>query len=190
MADFHARQFVSQIVKMGTVAASTSRYAEELCKLVRLDKAATVMEMGCGTGMLTMEVVKHLKPETTFFAVEANSDFVDQARKYCPTATIHEDRPDESKKYLQARGLEYADVIVSALPWVLFDAVLREHLLKVVDNCLAPGGQFLTVVLAHGKHSTPAKQFKRVLMQQFSKVQSSATAWSDMPMAFYYHCTK
>jgi phospholipid N-methyltransferase len=158
--------------------------------MTRLERAKVLIELGCGTGMLTGEVAKRISPEAVFFSIEANPDFVDQARRYLPTATIYEDRPDEARKYLQARGLEHADVVLSALPWIVFESTFREHVLRSVDECLKPGGHFITMVLAHGQHSPPAKLFKRALLNIFPIVESSATVWRDMPTAYFYHCIK
>src|ERR1700709_1613141 len=62
----------------------SSRYlANALTRPIDFRRARTVLELGPGTGAVTNEILKRLRPDATLFAIDINPTFIDHLRATC-----------------------------------------------------------------------------------------------------------
>lgn len=140
------RQFRRRFETTGAVAPSSRFLARALTSGLRdRNGAARVLEVGPGTGAVTRQIVRLLKPEDRFDLVEVNEEFAallqdrfQNDRDFQPAArqsAVHVAPLQE----FQPSGLY--DVIVSGLPFNNFPPELVEQLIDRSLALLAPGGR-------------------------------------------------
>lgn len=157
LADYRVfwRQFRQAYNSTGAVLPSGRGLAAALCRFVREGDGSTaghngdmrarrILEVGPGTGAVTVKIVQDMKPLDRLVLVERNEEFVSHLQNRMPeiaadTATrerislVHapiEDLPDN----------EPFDLIVSGLPLNNFAVESVEQILSKLSRLLSPGG--------------------------------------------------
>lgn len=140
------RQFRSRFETTGAVAPSSRFLARAMVRpLTQRKSPMRVLEVGPGTGAVTKQIVRALRPGDHFDLVEINAEFADLLRRRFATDPVFQAAAAQADVHhvpLQDfRPAEPFDVIVSGLPFNNFPAALVEEL---VDHCLSllqPGGE-------------------------------------------------
>ncbi len=141
------RQFRERFETTGAILPSSRFLARKMTRpLAACEGGRRVLEVGPGTGAVTSQIVRELRPNDQFDLVEINEQFADLLRKrfeedraYQPAAAISRVHTCPLQEY---SGGDQYDVVISGLPFNNFPAALVESL---VDRCLAllrPGGTF------------------------------------------------
>lgn len=176
--------------EIGAAFPCTQKTVEHGLSLADLEKADTVVEYGCGTGVFTKEIQSKLKDNQVFFALELNKELIKEARVNSPKSFIYNDSAENVCKYLQEHGREQSDVIISTLPWAIFSEPLQKKILDATYEALPDNGEFVTIAYNMGTMTSAAKRFRKLLDSYFSTVKKSSTVWKNMPPAFFYYCKK
>src|SRR5271170_7949125 len=75
----HNFLFLSKFMRHGITIASVWPSSKALSKAtikeIDWNKAKVIVELGAGTGPITDQIIKRLKPHTTFIAIERDKDF-------------------------------------------------------------------------------------------------------------------
>lgn len=129
----------------GAILPSTRFLARALASEVRQPRGpARVLEVGPGTGSVTKEIVRHLRPGDRLDLVEINAHFVDVLRQrfardpdFAPqrdrVAVVH-----GAAEALPGEGVY--DFIVSGLPLNNFPVEQVRTIFRAYDRLLKPGG--------------------------------------------------
>jgi len=199
------REMVKSPAQIGAIAPSGHRLAREMLHQAGLDvehraaqgkhapRPRVVVEYGPGTGVITDELIKLLKPEQHFFAVELNASMAAVFRRRHPGVRLHERSVAEICKACAAEGLGEngaIDVVVSGLPWSAFPVALQHELLAATAAALKPGGVMVTFAYHTGLLLASGRSFAKLLPQYFSRVTRSRPVWLNLPPAFVYRCVK
>lgn len=80
-------------------------------------------------------------------------------------------------------------MVISGLPWALFDDPYQDYLLTVLSEVLPAHGLFSTFGYLPGLTLRAGRRFPRRLRQVFSRVETSPIVWRNLPPAFVYRCT-
>jgi phosphatidylethanolamine/phosphatidyl-N-methylethanolamine N-methyltransferase len=184
------RQFIRHPGKTGAVAASSRHLVKLMMDTADIESAEAVVELGPGTGVFTEEILKRLRKDAVFFALELNDEFVAETRRRCPHATVYHDSAAHIGKYLHQHGKRHCDSIISSLPWSAFDHKLQTELLTAAVDALRPGGEFLTYAYVTGFWLPTGRSFYRMLHRHFKHVRKTPFVWRNLPPAFIYHCRK
>lgn len=184
------KQFIKQPGKTGAIAASSRHLVKLMMDTADIESAKAVVELGPGTGVFTQEILKRLRKDAIFFALELNQEFVTETRRRCPHAIVYHDSAAHIGKYLRQHGTDKCDCIISSLPWSAFDRKLQAELLTAAVDSLAPGGEFLTYAYVTGFWLPAGRSFYRLLHHYFRHVRKTPFVWRNLPPAFIYHCRK
>jgi phospholipid N-methyltransferase len=184
------REFLASPGRTGAIAPSSPALGRRMVEWIDWPQARTVIECGPGNGAFTGEILRRLRPDAAFLAVELNPRFVEALRPQFPGAEIVEGSVQELPALAARAGLGPADAVLSSLPWAAFPPPLQRDCLGAIRAALAPGGQFVTFAYNVGRWTAKGRRFRDLLPHYFSQVEESPTAWLNLPPAFVYRCRR
>lgn len=126
----------------------SSRYlANALIKPIDFRRARTVVELGPGTGAVTNEILKRLRPDGKLFAVDINQTFIHHLRNTChdprlvPLCGSAADlRSLLAVHDVGSHNVAPVDAVVSSLGLTAMDNKTRTSILRQVGACLVSTG--------------------------------------------------
>ena len=184
------KEFLLHPFSTGAIRESSPGLVQLITSIPNLSAASSVIELGSGTGVFTKSIQDKIQDSCVFFALEANSKFVETTRKSCPGAMVHEACASEILRYMALHGLPECDVIISGLPWASLSSEKHESLMQSIYRALAPGGEFITFSYVHSSWLAKGRHFAEVLDSSFPVVEKTSTVWRNIPPAFAYYCRK
>jgi phospholipid N-methyltransferase len=137
---------VKKFARKGTSVASFSPSQGPLCRKliqgINYDTAQCIVELGAGTGPVTFELIKRVKPQTKLIVVEIDPDFCTRLRQRFPNADIVEGDASKLDELLAERGITSVDAVISGLPLPSFPAALRDAIIASSAKVLGTTGTF------------------------------------------------
>lgn len=139
------RQFRTQYHTTGSILPSSRALARAMARPMRMCKGPRrILEVGPGTGAVTAQIVRELRPGDQFDIVEINADFVaflgqrfseepDFRRRRAQTRIIH-------SPLQEVPGRHVYDFMISGLPLNNFSLELVEEIYKSYERLLKPDG--------------------------------------------------
>lgn len=162
----------------------SSKYlGSRIVKRIKMKKGIVIVELGSGTGVFTIPILKKMPDDGILLAFEINHKLAEYMRK-----TIKDDRlvviEDDAAKfghYLKKLKLPLADYVVSGLPIADFSRKDRQVLLSSIEHGLQQKGtylqfQYLPLSLLH---------VKKVFQSKIVGLELR-----NIPPAFIYECRK
>ncbi|MFO0938765.1 MAG: methyltransferase domain-containing protein [Gemmataceae bacterium] len=142
------KKFLKYGTNIATAVPSSRWLARSLIRGIDFDTVNTIVELGAGTGPITLEILKRLKPHTRFFVVEIDPDFCARLRQRFPKLDIVHGDAAHLDQLLADRGLKNCDCVVSGLPIPSFPRPLQEAVMGAASRAMGPNGIFrqLTVM--------------------------------------------
>jgi phospholipid N-methyltransferase len=123
-----------------------------------------------------------MKPETQLLAFEVLKPFCDELRAINDKRlNVVEDSAEYLRKYLDQANADYADYIISAIPFVALPEKLGDSIIQTAFDNLRPGGLFIQLNYS----LIPKKRYERF----FSKVDVHFVPL-NIPPAFVMVCHK
>jgi phospholipid N-methyltransferase len=175
---------------VGAIAPSSRRLARAIVDDLGLGAAGAVLEYGPGTGAFTEFILRRLKPEARFAAIELNPEFASIFKARYPGVPLFQDSVANARSICDGAGIRSVDCIVSGLPWAAFSQSMQVEYLDEMMRVLKPGGRFVTFAYVHGLALPPAKRFATLLPNYFESVLKSSVVWLNLPPAFVYRCRR
>jgi phospholipid N-methyltransferase len=136
------RKFARHGTSIASFVPSSRFLARSTCKGIDFETAKCVVELGAGTGPITTELVKRVRPHTRLVVVELDPDFCKRLRAKFPGVDIVEGDASKLEKLLADRGIRQVDHVLSGLPLPSFPPELRDGVLASSARVLAPNGSF------------------------------------------------
>jgi len=159
-----------------------------MIRAARVRSAEFVLEIGPGSGAFTGPILKNLRTEARFLAVEKCPELARTVSKKFPGARIVAGCATDLTAHLKDHG--NPDSIVSGLPWAAFDESLQDAILKEITSSIAGDGIFATFAY-FGPHRLKAgRAFREKLDQHFREVGKTPVVLANFPPAFVYFCRK
>jgi phosphatidylethanolamine/phosphatidyl-N-methylethanolamine N-methyltransferase len=183
-------QYLTRPTMIGAIAPSSPHLAKRMVEWLDLEHAQAVVEIGPGTGAVTGLLLRRLRPQTRFFAIELNPAMAGVLREQYPGLDLTEDSAANIGAQCRRRGIGALDCVVSGLPWASFSPELQTEVLGAVTAALRPGGQFVTFAYQVGTLLPAGRRFSKRLPEFFSSVSRSRIVWRNLPPAFVYRCVK
>jgi phospholipid N-methyltransferase len=139
------RQFRTRFHTTGAVAPSSRFLAKAMTRPIRLrDAPARILEVGPGTGAVTRQIVRLLRPHDRLDLVELNTAFAELLRRRFEEDPIYRRVAAQSEVHVCSidsfqPAAEY-DFIVSGLPFNNFDPEFVDTVMESFFDMLAAGG--------------------------------------------------
>jgi phosphatidylethanolamine/phosphatidyl-N-methylethanolamine N-methyltransferase len=184
------KSFLRRPTQIGSVWPSSRGLSEMLVDSCDWNTAKYVVEFGPGTGVATEVIMRRLKPDIRFFAIERSHELAQKTRQRCPGADIVEGCVTEIEEYCRQRDMPRVDAIISGLPWASFSSELQDSIFEAMFRVLPKGGQFATFAYLQGLLLPAGGRFFKLLKKNFSEVKKSPVVWKNVPPAFVYRCIR
>lgn len=179
--------FMKKFFKHGITIASvwpSSRFlARETIKQVDWAKAQVIVELGAGTGPITDQLVKRLRPHTRFIAIERDADFAQILRdrfSSLPNVEIVHSDVAELETILQERGITQVDYFISGLATPTLPEAVRMRMLASVRKYMPEHGVFSNI-------TEVPYWYQRYYRSLFADVDFKMVV-ANMPPGGVYHC--
>jgi phosphatidylethanolamine/phosphatidyl-N-methylethanolamine N-methyltransferase len=193
--------FFAQSLRSLSVTASlfpSSRsLATALLRRVDFGRARVVVELGMGTGAITTEILKRMRPDAVLYGVDLNPVFVSHLQR-----TIQDlrfvpilGRAEHLAALLDRHGIRHAHAIVSSLGLTSMRPRQRSAIVKQVTERLTDGGVLTQFQYVHASghpnwlSALGVKRFpeKAFLEAHFRDVNAERVIW-NLPPANVYTC--
>lgn len=174
----------------GAIAPSSPFLAKRIVAAAEVSRSNRVLEIGPGTGVFTREVLRSMKHDARFAAVEKNADFARHLRDQFPGVEILEGCATGLPAHLRDLNWTGTDCVVSGLPWAAMPSTLQDSLLSAIHEALEPGGVFATFAYFGPHLLRPGRQFRKRLHTIFPDVRKTAVEPRNLPPAFVYVARK
>ena len=153
---------------------------DRLLEGVDFDRARTVVEFGVGTGCVTREILRRLRPDARLISLEINPAFVAGCTSVGdPRFTLVEGCATRLPEILRAQGVDKVDAVVSSLPLSLMDEAVVDRILDVAQDSLAPSGVFTQYQYSLSNHARMTARYGDVAVK---------FTLANVPPAFVYVC--
>lgn len=182
------REFFKSPGMVGAVWPSSPALARMMIRAARVKSAGFVLEIGPGSGAFTGPILKNLRPDARFLAIEKSPELATSVAEKFPDARVIAGCATNLTSHLKDQGSP--DAIVSGLPWAAFDGPLQNTLLKEITSAISDSGIFATFAY-FGPHKLKAgRGFRSKLYDHFREVGTTPVVLANLPPAFVYFCRK
>jgi phospholipid N-methyltransferase len=193
--------FFSQSLRSLSVTASlfpSSRFlASALLRPIDFGAAQVIVELGVGTGAITREILRRLKPNAVLLGVDLNPAFVNHVRRKIQDSRFIPvlGRAERLGALLNRHGISRADAIVSSLGLTAMRPAQRSSILTQAAAHLTREGVLTQYQYLHAggapnwASSLGLMRFaeKEFLKAHFRHVASERVIW-NLPPARVYTC--
>jgi len=137
--------------KIASFAPSSRFMARKITEGIDWDQAKCIVELGAGTGPITAEIVRRVRPQTKLLVIELDPTLCSrlQARfRDVPNLDVVHGDATQFDQLLADRGIPEVDHVLSGLPLPSFPEDLRNSVIRTSARMLAHHGTFrqLTVM--------------------------------------------
>jgi len=183
----HNFLFLSKFLRHGITIASfwpsSKALSRATIKQIDWQRAKVIVELGAGTGPITDQIIKCLKPHTTFIAIERDKDFAKiLQQRFAGLPNVHIVQADvrDLDTVLKAQGVKRVDAFISGLPTPSLPPRVRRRMLASVRRYLVDGGVFSNITeIPFIYWNYYKKIFKHVSFDFVAR---------NMPPGGVYHC--
>ncbi|HXD86311.1 MAG TPA: rRNA adenine N-6-methyltransferase family protein [Urbifossiella sp.] len=142
------KAFLKKGRSIASFAPSSRFMARRVVDGIDFESARCIVELGAGTGPITAELIKRVKPHTKLLVIELDPNLCGRLKARFPQVDVVQGDACHFDKLLADRGLNQVDHICSGLPLPSFPSPLRDAILDTSARMLATHGTFrqLTVM--------------------------------------------
>jgi phospholipid N-methyltransferase len=179
-----------------TVAAisPSSRYlATAMLEPLSLAKARIVLELGGGTGAITLALLDQLPAHATLLVFEINPRFFDCLRQSIsdPRVILINSSVENLDTELHRRGIRQVDAVTSSLGLAFMPDYKRRALFQRLSPFLHENSVFTQYQYVHSLQFAGGRlcrlNLRPLLNRYFGSVQSRIE-WRNLPPAFVFTC--
>jgi len=182
--------------KTTAAVAPSSRYlAQAMLEPLNLSEGSTVVELGPGTGVITLALLELLPQSSTLLAFEINRRFYRYLKKSIsdPRFVLIKKSAEHAGRELRRRGRIRVDAVVSSLGLGLMSDRQRRALLGGLLPFMDEDSVFTQYQYIHGLEFKDGRLHRfsvgSLLRQYFDSVERKMV-WRNLPPAFVFACRK
>lgn len=173
---------------IGAIVPSSPSLGAVMSAGINPHRPATVVELGPGTGAVSVVIQDKLAPGSRHIVVELDPELAHYLRTEYPALEVVEGDAAGLADMLATRNIHGVDAIVCSLPWTLFPGPMQHRILRAICASLGPDGCFTTFSYTHTVAMKGARRFRSLLGEYFSVVATSKTVWKNIPPARVFLC--
>lgn len=177
--------FIRGPLSVGAFWPSSTELARAVVDGAAFAPGDTVVELGPGTGAFTGMLLERLHGRGRLLAMEISDTNVTELRRRFPQCELVHDSAEHLVKYLQERR---ARCIVSGLAWGNMLPALQDRIFNALVQSLTPDGQLVAFAYVHAKWFPTSRRFRRRLLENFARVETTPIIWRNLPPAYVYRC--
>jgi phospholipid N-methyltransferase len=168
--------------KVGSVTPSSRFLVKKMVAPIDFDKAEVIVEFGPGTGVITLELLKKMKPTARLYIFEINKEFIDSLKAIPDKRmSVIEDSAEKLMEYLEKDGIHHVDYVVSSLPLAIIPRDIEYNILRAASKALKKGGAYIQF-----QYSLASR---KKLKEIFHSIRINFTP-INIPPAFVFTCVK
>jgi phosphatidylethanolamine/phosphatidyl-N-methylethanolamine N-methyltransferase len=177
--------FIREPFAVGALCPSSPVLARAVVDSCEFKPGDTVVELGPGTGAFTRLLLKRLDKRGQLLALETSVTSVEILRHSLPRCRVIHDSAENLARYVPDGK---ADCIISGLAWGNMLPRVQDRILEATWKSLANHGQFVAFAYAHAFCLPTSLRFRRLLFQNFARVETTPIVWRNLPPAYIYRC--
>lgn len=174
------KKFLAAPQNIGSITPSSKYLVDHMLRKVDWQNVDRFVELGSGTGVITEELVKCVKPQAEGILVEQDVDLQRQLQRDYPQYIVHNQAENLTDKLAQV-GWSKVDCIICSLPFAIFNQEKRQIIFDQIDAVLAEDGIFVAYQYS--------LNIKKDLAKRFPLLEMSFVAL-NVPPAFVYRGQK
>src|SRR5262245_55922121 len=181
-------EFIQNPLATGSLVPSSSHLARVMVHQAGLSDADAVLEYGPGTGAFTGHILRELRPQSKFAAIEINPRLAALFRAAHPGIPLFQDSVENVHAICESMQIKSVDCVISGLPWAFFPKSTQVLFLDQMMRVLKPGGRFVTFGYLQSLALPAARRLAALLPTYFTTVSRGPTVWRNIPPSFIYRC--
>lgn len=176
---------IKEPLQISTLFQTASATVNRLLSPLHQDNYCSVLELGVGAGAVTKKAHKLMKNKDKYLGFEINSDLFSYVSAEYKDLQFVCASAESISDYTKNRKF---DLIVSTLPWSLFDDFTRKNILNEIAKHLDKGGYFKTYMVCNALLTKSGRLFQQQLQERFNV--SSHWVFLNAPPAKVFECRK
>jgi phospholipid N-methyltransferase len=154
------QSFIKVFLKDKNVGAlfPTSQYViKRICSKIDFTTLDALVEYGPGNGVITVELLKRMKPTAKLFAIETNEDFLNTLHGIRdPRLNVIAGSAGDAAQLLSPYNVSSVDCVLSGIPFTFFKPEMRNEIIFQTQQLLKPAGKLILY-----QHSALMKKYLR-----------------------------
>lgn len=142
------QKFLNKGLTISSAVPSSPAMVATILKHIDFDRPGTIVELGAGTGPITVEIIERLRPHHRFVMVENDPDFCEILRRRFPNTPLIQADASNLAEPLARMGIEKVDYVVSGLPTPNMPTRSAIRLWQWLQQALTPTGLFIQITNA------------------------------------------
>ena len=127
---------------VGALFPTSQAVIKRICSKIDFENVNALVEYGPGNGVITVELLKRMKPTAKLFAIETNEDFLNVLHG------IHDKRlhviggsAADVTALLKPYNVSSVDCALSGIPFTFLKPELRNEIIFQTKELIRPGGK-------------------------------------------------
>jgi phospholipid N-methyltransferase len=158
------RGFIKNPVMVGSIIPSSTKLIARMLEPVDWESTRLFVEYGPGVGTFTRPILDLLGPDARLIAIDTNAEFIDYLRRDIddPRLIAVTGSAAEVEKIVAAHGFDFADYVLSGLPFSTLPAGVGEAIGNATARVIRDGGAFLVYQFSPKVRDFIAPFFERI----------------------------
>ena len=193
------REACRSLSSTAAVVPSSRFLTSALVRPANLGRAQVVVELGPGTGAVTIEILRRLPANGRLYAIELNRVFARRLRDrfHDPRLILINRNANELLSVIPRHDVGRVSAVISSLGLTSMEPRLRNSIVLQASNCLVQDGIMMQYQYVGGFEDISitlemrVRRFRgRQFLRRYFRKVSSSTVFLNLPPAFVFECRK
>ncbi|MFC1587237.1 class I SAM-dependent methyltransferase [Planctomycetota bacterium] len=176
------RRMLVNFRTLGAVSPSSRFLARAMCRQINWTDTRTILEVGPGTGIFTVEILRRMPDGARLILLEKDPVLYQGLKSEFPQVTVLNGDVRDLDTILNTMGINQLDAVISGLPILLFPKDVTRHFAAAVHQRLSENGEFV-------QFTYRARKFKKITRDIFESVTIKKYVLLNLPPAFVLKLT-